>query len=287
MDVAGRTEDSGNKTRQRNEAFRMAATTNEKILQRFGFNFARGGAHSSRTIMLEELTTLISHVNRSDATKEDYLRAIENENCLGKRSGKTRTLTYRHLVDLYTLDPTVTVFRTLLYFWQRDVSARPLLALLCAFCRDSILRSTAEFILKSPEGSTVSRDSIEQLIEDRYPERFSTATLKSTAQNTNSTWTKSGHLSGRVRKFRSNAKASAGSVSYALLLGYLTGARGGSLFISEYARLLDCSVARAMELAEEASRKGWIDFKRIGDVIEVLFPNLLNSQEMEWVSEQS
>jgi hypothetical protein len=270
-----------------NEAFRMAATTNEKILQRFGFNFARGGAHSSRTIMLEELTILISHLNCSDATKEDYLHAVEEENCLGKRSGKTRTLTYRHLTDLYSLDPTVPLFKTLLYFWQRDVSARPMLALLCAYSRDSILRSTAEFILKSPEGSIISRDSIEQLIEDKYPERFSKATLKSTAQNTNSTWTKSGHLSGRSRKFRSKATASAGSVSYALLLGYLTGARGANLFATEYARLLDCSAIRAMELAGEASRKGWINFKRIGEVIEVLFPDLLNSQEMEWVSEQS
>ena len=268
------------------EAIRMAGT-NEDALRRFGFNFARGGAHSSRTIMLGELTALISHVNRSDATKEDYLHAIENENCLGKRSGKTRILTYRHLTELYSLDPSVTLFRTLLYFWQRDLSARPLLALLCAYCRDSILRSTAEFILRSPEGVTITRDSIEQLIEDKYPERFSKTTLKSTAQNVNSTWTKSGHLSGRVRKVRSTAAPTAGSVSYALMLGYLTGVRGANLFASEYTRLLDCSIARAMELAEEASRKGWINFKRIGDVIEVLFPSLLVSQEMEWAREQN
>jgi hypothetical protein len=233
--------------------------------------------------MLEELTALISHVNRSDATKQDYWYAIENENCLGKRSGKTRTLTFKHLTELYALDPSVTLFRALLYFWERDVSARPLLALLCAYCRDSILRSTAEFILRSPEGVTVARESIEKLIEDTYPERFSRNTLKSTAQNINSTWTKSGHLSGRLRKVRSTAAASAGSVSYALMLGYLTGARGANLFATEYTRLLDCSTVRAMELAEEASRRGWINFKRVGDVIEVLFPNLLNRKEMESV----
>ena len=51
--------------------------------------------------------------------------------------------------------------------------------------------------------------------------------------------------------------------------------------------MLDCSFDKAIELAEEASRKGWIVFKRVGDVIEVLFPNLINEQEMEWLREQS
>ena len=79
-----------------NEASRMVASNYQDLLQRFGFKFSLSGAHTSRTIMLEELTTLISHVNSSEATREDYLRAIEHDNCLGKRSGKTRTLTYRH-----------------------------------------------------------------------------------------------------------------------------------------------------------------------------------------------
>lgn len=49
--------------------------------------------------MLEELRALLTHVNRPDADKSDYFRAINEENRLGKRSGKTRILTYRHLVD--------------------------------------------------------------------------------------------------------------------------------------------------------------------------------------------
>ena len=43
----------------------------------------------------------------------------------------------------------------------------------------------------------------------------------------------------------------------------------------------------SIELSVEASRKGWIVLKRLGSVIEVLFPNLLSNQEMEWVREQS
>lgn len=256
-------------------------------LSRFGFSFERGGAHSSRTIMLDELGKLLSHVRSSEASKADYLHAITEENCLGKRSGKTRMLTYRHLVDLYSLDPSRTLFRSLLFFWNRDVEGQPLLALLCAYARDSVLRSAAPFVLCFQEGATVFRESLEEQIDNQAPGRFSKATLKSTAQNINSTLTKSGYLSGKVRKIRSHATPTPGAVAYALFLGYLTGIRGEALLKSEFANLLDCTFEKAIELAEDASRRGWIIFKRVGDVIEVLFPNLINKDEMEWIREQS
>ena len=265
----------------------VSMTEKDKQLSRFGFSFERGGAHTSRTMMLEEMGILLTYVDQPEAEKSDYLQAIDDENCLGKRSGKTRTLTYRHLVNLYSLDRTNVLFRALLYFWNRDIVGQPLLALLCTFARDSIFRSTAPFILKFPEGATITRESLEEFIDAQEPGRFSKATLKSTAQNINSTWTKSGHLYGRARKVRSRANPTAGSVSYALLLGYLTGVRGQSLFQTEYTKLLDCTFDKAIELAENASRKGWIVFKRVGDVSEVLFPNLINQEEMEWLREQS
>jgi len=257
----------------------MAETSNNGLI-RFGFSFKRGGTHTSRTMMLEELRALLSYVEFSEAGKSDYRRAIDDENCLGKRSGKTRTLTYRHLVDLYSLDPSVTLFHALLYFWQRDPSSQPLLTLLCTYARDPVFRISAPFILKFPEGATITREGLEAFIDGKEPGRFSKATLKSTAQNINSTWTKSGHLTGRAHKVRTRAAPTVGSVSYALLLGYLNGVRGESLFRAEYAKLLDCSFGKAVELAIDASRKGWIMFKRVGNVIEVLFPNLINAQEM-------
>lgn len=256
-------------------------------LTRFGFKNERGSAHLARTMMLNELGAIFSYLNRPDAHKSDYLHAIDNENCLGKRSGKTRTLTFRHLVDLYSLDTSALLFRALLFFWQRDPDGRPLLALLCSYSRDSILRSSASFILPNHEGTTVSRESLETFIDSIEPGRFSPATLKSTAQNINSSWTQAGILTGKVRKVRTRANPTPGAVSYALLLGYLTGARGESLFQTEYIKLLDCSFERALSLAEDASRRGWIVFKRVGDVIEVVFPNLITAEEMEWVREQS
>ena len=237
--------------------------------------------------MLAELKTLLTHVDCQDADKNKYFQSINDENCLGKRSRKTRMLTYRYLVDLYSLDRTNILFRALLSFWNRDIDGQPLLALLCTYARDSIFRSTAPFILKLPETASITRTSLEEFIDSQEPGRFSKATLKSTAQNINSTWTKSGHLSGRTKKVRSRANPTAGSVSYALLLGYLTGVRGHALFQTEYAKLLDCTFDKAIELSQEASRKGWIVFKRVGDVIEVLFPTLINKKEIGWIREQN
>ena len=256
-------------------------------LNRFGFQHERSGAHLARTMMLRELRLLLSFIDDLQAEKSSYFQAIEEKNCLGKRSGKTRQLTAHHLAKLYSLNRHITLFRILRFFWQRDIEGQPLLALLCAYARDSVLRSSAAFIQSYSFGQIVTREALEKFIDDQEPGRFSKATLKSTAQNINSTWTQSGHLRGRVKKVRSQPTATSGSVSYALLLGYLYGIRGESIFKTEYADLLDCSFERSVELATEASRKGWIVFKRLGNVIEVLFPNLLSEKEMEWVREQS
>ena len=238
-------------------------------------------------MMLEELDLLLSCVRNPDSSKSDYRAAIIEENCLRKRSEETRKITSMHLGYLYALDPAVTIFRALRYFWDRDVDGRPLLALLCAYSRDSLLRMSAPFILPLTEGETFRREVLEEYIYKKEPSRFSEASLKSTVRNLSATWTKSGHLVEKATKIRSRVAATAGSVSYALFLGYLVWVRGEALFTTEYARLLDCSTARSVELAEEASRRGWIVFKRIGKVMEVQFPNLLNAKEVEWIHEQN
>ena len=53
------------------------------------------------------------------------------------------------------------------------------------------------------------------------------------------------------------------------------------LFESEYARILDCSMERCIELAQIASGYGWIHFKHIGDVYDVHFPQRTDALEVE------
>ncbi len=256
-------------------------------ISRFGFKPEKGGVHTSRTMMLVELQTLLSCVSNPNSSKTDYIRAIDEDNCLGKRSGRTRKLTARHLIALYALDPSVTVFRALRYFWNRDTQGQPLLALMCAYARDPLLRLSADFILKFDKNEVITRKALEEYIDSKDPGHFSRATLSSTAQNLNSTWTKSGYLIGKAKKTRAKAMATPGSVSYGLFLGYLMGFRGEALFMTNFAHLLDCSLEKAMELAEEASRRGWIVFKRIGNVIDVQFPSILTAEEREWIIDQN
>lgn len=237
--------------------------------------------------MLEELKTLLAYCNASVCSKKEYITAISEENCLGKRSAKTRMLTYRHMASLYALDSEVLLFRALLYFWYRDTQSQPLLALLCAYARDTILRDSATFIRNHSMGERVSREALEAYIDSKSPGRLSQATLRSTAQNINASWTQTGHLRGRRLKIRSQAMPGAGCVAYALFLGYLTGARGGGLFQNEFTQLLDCKEDTILSLAEEASRKGWITLKRIEDVVEVQFPELLSQDEVIGLYEQN
>ena len=256
----------------------------KEALLRFGFSFKKGCVHMSRTMMLKELTSLLDSVPEK-ATHESYISAIIADNCLGKRSGVTRKLSAKYLSGLYILNLDKALFRAFRFFWQRDEQARPLISLLFTYVRDAILRQSAEYILTLQVGAVAHKAEMEQFIERKFPDRFSDGMLQSLVRNIRSTWTQSGHIAGRLIKIRSQAEATAGAVAYALLLGYLTGSRGESLFATEYARLLDCPFVRSIELAEAASRRGWIVFKRVGTVIEVLFPNLLTEQEMEWIRE--
>ena len=260
---------------------------NSDILSRFGFRLEKGNTHAARSMMLDELQALLACVRKPDAVKGDYRKAIVEENCLGKRSVETRKITSMHLGFLYGLDPSITTFRALRYFWDRDIAARPLLALLSAYARDGLVRTSAPVILSLVEGERFHKEKLEEYINKANPNRFTEISLRSVVRNLSATWTKSGHLVEEENKIRTYAKATVGSAAYALFLGYLCGARGEALFSTEFAKLLDCSSARVIELAEEASRRGWINFKRIGNVMEVQFTNLLTEQEREWIHEQN
>jgi len=52
-------------------------------LRRFGFSGETGGAHASRTIMLDELRRLLDAVQDPLADRDKYRLAIIEENALG------------------------------------------------------------------------------------------------------------------------------------------------------------------------------------------------------------
>lgn len=248
----------------------------EKDNSNHGFIREGVSAHCSRTMMLDELGALLAAVPEDPPDYRRFRFCVEEENCLAKRSGITRKITFTHLARLYSLDYHRPLFRALLDLWRKDAASLPLLALLCACARDPLLRSAAPFILDHKNGEEISSQAMADFLEKKYRDRYSKATLRSASRNLRSTFTQSGHLEGKSRKIRVHVKATPASVSYALYLGKLEGLSGMRLFQTGYMSLLDCSFDEALRLAQTAAQKGWLIMNHIGDIIDIEFPKWRN-----------
>lgn len=245
----------------------------------FGFRFGDRGTHTSRTLMLGELETVL--VNTPiDAGRNAYTEAIIHENITDKRTSATRRLTNQRLGELYALDPTVPLFRVLRQYWSIDKPGRPLLALLCALARDPLLRATAPPVLSLRPGDELSRQAMTEAVVTSVGNRLNDSVIDKVVRNASSTWTQSGHLQGRVRKLRSRVNPTPVSAAYALLLGYLLGLRGQRLFTTLWARILDRTVDEIIFLAMDAKRLGILDLKHAGNVIDVGFGPVLTPDEL-------
>ncbi len=226
--------------------------------------------HASKTMMLSELSLLLDAVP-TDGSEDDYRRAVLEDNVLLKKSDSTRKKSLRHLRELYGLDGQDLLFTVLRTLFDHDPASLPLLALLTAVGRDSLLRSTAPLILETPAGAPVGADSLSEVVAEAFPDRLTPITLESVGQRTASSWTQSGHLKGKVNKIRVRAVASVGAVVYALFLGHLSGIRGLPLFETLWARLLDAPEHELDSLAFAASQRGWMEYRRMGEVAEFGF----------------
>jgi hypothetical protein len=250
----------------------------EARLRNVGYRWGEKGTHTSRTIMLDELRAVLADCP-PNAARDDYLAAIHEDNCLGKRTAATRKLSSQRLSELYTLDPDVPLFRVMRHCWYADRDGQPLLALLLALARDPLLRVTALPILRMRPGEELARQQMTDALHRAVGNRLSESTLDKVVRNTASSWTQSGHLRGRGRKVRQLAKPTAVTTAFALLLGYLSGTRGAVLFETLWAQVLDAPPGELMHLAVDARRLGFLDMSQSGGVIEVAFSRLLSPDE--------
>lgn len=239
-----------------------------------GFVNSPVGSHTSRTIMLRELRTLLATC-ASDAKPEDYRKAVIDDNALQKRTVTTRRASLRQLRELYALDHQVLLFRALRDLWDADEEAQPLLAVLCATARDPLLRATAVTVLDRPPGEAVTPEMLAAAVDTAFPGRYKPTVLHVVGRNTVSSWQQSGHLAGRTHKVRSRAQSRPVAVAYALLLGHLCGDSGNGLFQTLWVRLLDAPEHVVRAQAAIASREGWIDYRHAGGMTEVGFRYLL------------
>lgn len=238
-----------------------------------GFRFGDKGTHTSRTMMLAELTHLLGATPVA-AERDDYAEAIIEENCLAKQTASTRRLSNQRLGELYGLDPALPLFRALRKLWPKDSRSRPQLALLCALARDPLLAATADAVLRLEPGADFLRERMRTAVRLAAGDRLSDSTLDKVVRNAASSWTQSGHLEGRALKRRRRVTPTPVSVTFALYLAYKIGYRGAGLFGSGWLAALDCRPGPAQQLTLEAKRLGLIDCRMAADIIEIGFNRL-------------
>lgn len=236
--------------------------------QRAGFRFGAKGTHTSRTMMLEELTAVLT-VTDAQSRRQDYTKAIVEDNCLAKLTAATRKLSNQRLGELYGLDPSIPLFRIFRRIWDLDEQGRRLLAFLSAVARDPLLASTVSAVLSLPDGTDYNRDTVKAALRKLVGERLNEEILDKVVRNIASSWNQAGHLEGRTFKKRRMVKATPATVAFAMYLAQLAGFRSAELFSSGWMMLLDCQPSQARDLALEAKRIGLIDLRMSGDVVDI------------------
>jgi hypothetical protein len=222
-----------------------------------GLRHGSKGTHTTRTSMQTELNEVMEGVP-AFASREDYQRAIVDENLLGKRSTSNRILSNQRLGELYGLDRGLLLFRVLRHLWSADSASRPMLAHLCALARDPLLRASAEYVVPLPLATECVRGEFLACLRSHVETRLNDASLDKVARNAGSSWSRSGHLDGRVRKIRTAAPASFGSVAYAIWLGHLEGRVADELFTSFWMSMFDAPRAELLDHAIRAKQMGLI-----------------------------
>lgn len=242
----------------------------KKLPEEFGF-FNGIGAHSSRTIMYNEISIILNSTN-PDISLEELKNKIYDDNLLHKESVSGRKKTFSFLKKTYGLDPDLPLYHAFRWAWSSsEPNERPTIAILFALCRDSVLRLSANYILSIPIGVVVNKKILPYEIEKAYPGTFSEKVITSMWQNLLSSWHQSGHLDGVVTKTRKKAHANAASCVFALYIGYITGLRGRYLFDSLWMHVLDATDREIQEYVHLAAKRGWIKYRESGGMIEITF----------------
>lgn len=225
---------------------------------------------ASHTIGVGHLAELLRAVP-ADAPSEAYRTAVVEENVLGRPTQAGRLRTYRHLRELYLLDPHQEAFRVLRTLWSVDPGAQPLLAGLLAFARDELFRASWPAIARATQGSVVSSDDLSNVVAEAYAGSLSAATIAKIGRNTGSCWTQTGHLVGRAKKIRARVDARPAAVAYAAYLGHLGGRRALGVLGNPWSALLDLPDDARLDALRRAHDAGLVDLQAAGNVVEIGF----------------
>jgi hypothetical protein len=216
------------------------------------------------------------------AVPNDYARLVVDENVLGKRTAAARKHTLHNLVNLYAMDPAVPVFRIFRDLWDQDPEGRPLLALLCAVARDPLLRASVPVVLDAPRSKPLTSATLAFTVT----REMTPATKKAIGTRMLSSWAQAGFFDSPRKRIRVQPCATPGTTAYALALGFMEGGRGSLLLTTPWTRLLDVPADCIQSLARQAARRGWIEYRAAGDVVDLRVEALFNLEERGWCDGQ-
>jgi len=247
-------------------------------LKKLGFYVGQSGAHAGRSLMLDDLATLLAHIP-STAKNADYVRAIMDDNILAKATYNNRDHAARRMRQLYALDADNCLYRNFRRMWDMDPESRTLLAVLLALTRDALFRASAAIITAIPVGARLPDEAINAALDSLSSGRMGENTLRHAAGNILNSWRQAGFLSSDPEPVRKRVVTGVGAVAFALFLGWLEGRQGEALFKTPWAAVLDRPFAELVEQASAASRRGRLQFLNAGGVLEVRFPGYLTREE--------
>ena len=232
---------------------------------------------ASHTVGVPHLMELLRAVP-PHAGQEAYREAVVEDNTLGRPTQAGRSRSFRHLRELYFLDPSRREFAALRRLWDVDSDAQPLIAGILAFTRDGILRASYSAIQQTPPGGIVTSEDLTKAVTVVYGVDLSESTLGKTGRNTGSCWTQIGHLAGRTNKVRQSIAAYPAAVAYAAYLGHLAGRRGAAVLDTPWAAILDLPVGAGLDALRRAHTQGLIDLLVAGNIVDISFPMIDGSR---------
>lgn len=221
--------------------------------------------------MLAELERLLDGM--TTANPAAMRAAVVEGNLLGKATQRTRLASWQRLSRLYGLAEGSLTSSGFLPLWQAEPGARPQLALAHALTRDSLLRLSAPSVLSMRPGQEIRPAALMGALRT-LGIQYSEKTLRSTAQNLLSSWTQAGLLSGKTRKKRREVDWHPATIALLLHHAFLAGQRGAALYESPEFIALGLTPEQVDRLAVQAGQRGLLSYKRIGEVVEITFPDL-------------
>lgn len=232
--------------------------------------------HTSRTLMLEELTKVMDF----SIEKDNYEDSMSN-NVFGKKSDDGIKKTANYLTQLYSFDIKSPSFKSLKYFWKNvsDIE-KPIFTLLFALQRDYLLSESVSVIANTKINEKTTVESFEENIEKYYPNKYSTITRHSIGKNLASSWKQIGFITGKVKNLRTQPEVSYNCVAFAFVMAYLNGLRGDFIISSKWVKALCLNENQLRELAIEASKRGLIHYQFSGNVTSITFNDLFKKLEI-------